>query len=235
MDVLACGRSASLRCPPRKTLRTAGRPPFTVAVDRADDMRFTRTVLAAHHPAAGRVIVHPTVSGGGRLLWHDILHAVADGRPLRARPCATRGNAPTQERSARAALKAGAVPRLTVLRAHRIGWGVWADLVALHRTTGTDVTVVHHAELPVDLAHLLRHCDHRILTTHVGVGALGGKTAAVFPRSRPVTDAGRSTAVAPSPSAASRNRALPRSHQAVGRTSVWGAESTQPSLASMKQ
>ncbi|MER5539762.1 hypothetical protein [Streptomyces mirabilis] len=172
VDVLACGRAASLRCPPRKALRTAGRPPFTVVVDRADDVRFTRTVLAAHHPAAGRVVVHPTVSGGSRLLWHDIRHAVADGRPLRAPSCATRGNAPTQERSARAALKAGAVRRLTVLRAHRIGWGVWADLVALHRATGTDVTVVHHAELPVDLAHLLRHCDHRILTTHAGVRAL---------------------------------------------------------------
>ncbi|MFJ3673791.1 hypothetical protein ACIPSE_45850 [Streptomyces sp. NPDC090106] len=43
---------------------------------------------------------------------------------------------------------------MTVLRAYRIGWGVWADLIALHLTTGTDVTVVHHAELPVDLAHL---------------------------------------------------------------------------------
>ncbi|MFE2611210.1 hypothetical protein ACFXDI_49835 [Streptomyces mirabilis] len=103
---------------------------------------------------------------------YAILHAVVDGRPLRAPSCATRGNAPTQERSARAALKAGAVRRLTVLRAHRIGWGVRADLVALHRTTGTDVTVVHHAELPVDLGHLLRHCDHRILTTHAGVRAL---------------------------------------------------------------
>ncbi|MFD8005233.1 hypothetical protein [Streptomyces mirabilis] len=172
VDVLACGPAASRRCPPGRTLRTAGRSPFTVVVDRADDMRFTRTVLAAHHPAAGRVVIHPTVGGGDRLLWHDILHAVADGRPLRAPSCAARGNVPAQERSARAALKAGAVHRLTVLRAHRIGWGVWADLVALHRTTGTDVTVVHHAELPVDLAHLLRHCDHRIITDHADVRAL---------------------------------------------------------------
>ncbi|MGW2827175.1 hypothetical protein ACWC24_40325 [Streptomyces sp. NPDC001443] len=172
VDVLACGPAASRRCPPRKTLRTAGRSPFTVVVDREDDVRFTRTVLAAHHPAAGRVAIHPTVGGGGRLLWHDVLHAVADGGPLRAPSCAARGNAPAQERSACAALKAGAVRRLTVLRAHRIGWGVWADLVALHRTTGTDVTVVHHAELSADLVHLLRHCDHRILTTHAAVRAL---------------------------------------------------------------
>ncbi|MFD9224929.1 hypothetical protein ACFWDI_34155 [Streptomyces sp. NPDC060064] len=172
VDVLACGPAASRRCPPRKTLRTAGRSPFTVVVDRADDVRFTRTVLAAHHPAAGRVVVHPTVGGGDRLLWHDVLHAVADGRPLRAPSCAALGTEPAQERSARTALKAAAVHRMTVLRAHRIGLGVWADLMALHHATGTDVTVVHHAELPVDLAHLLRHCDHRILTAYAAVRAL---------------------------------------------------------------
>ncbi|WP_369394889.1 hypothetical protein AB5J72_51010 [Streptomyces sp. CG1] len=172
VDVLACGPAASRRCPPRKTLRTTGRSPFTVVVDRADDVRYTRTVLAAHHPTAGRVVIHPTVGGGDRLLWHDVLNAVADGKPLRAPSCAARGNASAQERSAHAALKAAAVHRMTVLRAHRIGLGVWADLMALHHATGTDVTVVHHAELPVDLVHLLRHCHHRILTTYTAVRAL---------------------------------------------------------------
>ncbi|MGW6309088.1 hypothetical protein [Streptomyces niveus] len=172
VDVLVCGPAASGRCPPRKALRTADRSPFTVVVDRDDDVRYTRTVLAAHHPSAGRVVVHPTVGGGDRLLWHDVLHAVADGRPPRAPSRTARGNQPAQERSVRAALKAGAVHRLTILRAHRTGLGVWADLVALHRTTGTDVIVVHHAELPVDLAHLLRHCDHRVLTTRAAVQAM---------------------------------------------------------------
>ncbi|WP_030390207.1 hypothetical protein [Streptomyces sp. NRRL S-241] len=172
VDVLACGPATSRCCPPRKALRTTGRSPFTVVVDRADDVRFTHTVLAAHDPSAGRVVVHPTVGGGDRLLWHDILHAVADGQPLRAPSCAARGTASAQERSAHAALKAAAVRRLTVLRAHRIGWGVWADLVALHRTCATDVTVVHHAGLPADVAHLLRHCDHRVLTSHADVQAL---------------------------------------------------------------
>ncbi|MEW2084954.1 hypothetical protein [Streptomyces sp. NPDC005283] len=32
--------------------------------------------------------------------------------------------------------------------------------------------MVHHAELPADLVHLLRHCDHRIIVTHAGVQAL---------------------------------------------------------------
>jgi hypothetical protein len=172
VDVLACGPAASEHCPSRSSLRATGRSPFTVIVDRQDDVRFTHTVLAAHHPAAGQVSIHPTVGRGDRLLWHDILHTVAQGSPLRAPISAERGRAPVQEHAARAALKAAAVQRMTVLRAHRIGWGVWADLIALHRTTGTDVIVVHHAELPADLAHLLRHCDHRILTTHAGVQAL---------------------------------------------------------------
>ncbi|MGW6506620.1 hypothetical protein ACWGCP_03545 [Streptomyces niveus] len=172
VDVLVCGPAASGRCPPRKALRTADRLPFTVVVDREDDVRYARTMLAAHHPSAGRVVVHPTVGGGDRLLWHDVLHAVADGRPPRAPSPAARGSAPAQECSVRAALKAAVVRQLTVLRAHRIGMGVWADLVALHRTTGTDVIVVHHAELSVDLVHLLRHCDHRILTTRAAVQAM---------------------------------------------------------------
>ncbi|MGW7171081.1 hypothetical protein ACWGH3_38610 [Streptomyces sp. NPDC054884] len=172
VDVLACGPAASARCPPRSSLRTQGRSPFTVIVDRQDDVRITRTVLAAHHPASGRISIHPTVGGGGRLLWHDILHTVADGRPLRAPASTERGSAPVQEHAARSALKAAAVQRMTVLRAHRIGWGVWADLMALHRTTDTDVLMVHHAEIPADLAHLLRHCDHRILTAPAGVQAL---------------------------------------------------------------
>ena len=82
--------------------------------------------------------------------------------------CAARGNTSGQERSARAALKAAAVHRMTVLRAHCIGLGVWADLMALHLSVGTDVTLVHHVELPVELAHLLRHCDHRVLTAYAG-------------------------------------------------------------------
>ncbi|MFE2974738.1 hypothetical protein [Streptomyces sp. NPDC059258] len=59
---------------------------------------------------------------------------------------------------------------MTILRAHRIGLGVGADLMALRQAAGTDVTLVHHAEL--DLAHLLRHCHHRVLTGHSAARAL---------------------------------------------------------------
>lgn len=172
VDVLACGPAASRACPPRTALRATEGAPFTVIVDRADDVRFTRTVLASHHPAAGRVVVHPTVGSGDRLLWYDVLHAIADGRPLRVPACAARGNQFQEENSVRAALKAEAVRRLTILRAHRIGLGLWADLVHLHRTTEADVVVVHHAELQGDTLHFLRHCDHRRITTHAGTRAL---------------------------------------------------------------
>jgi hypothetical protein len=85
VDVLACGPAASEHCPSHSSLRAAGRSPFTVIVDRQDDVRFTHTVLAAHHPAAGQVSIHPTVGRGGRLLWHDILHTVAQGSPCEPR------------------------------------------------------------------------------------------------------------------------------------------------------
>ncbi|GGN45876.1 hypothetical protein [Streptomyces fuscichromogenes] len=177
MDVVVCGRAASGRCPPGWVLRTAGRAPFTVVVDREDDVHVTRTVLAAHQPAAGQVVVHPTVGGEGRLLWHDVLHAVSGRLPDRPSRAGSAGRA-EQEHAVRAALEAGDVRRLTVLRGHRVPLGVWADLVALHRATGTDVSVVHHAPLPVDLAHLLRHCDHRMVTTRAAVQAL-------YPPARP--------------------------------------------------
>ncbi len=101
VDVLACGPQASRSCPPRAVLRAAGRTPFTVVVDREDDACFTRTVLAAHDVMVGNVVVHPTVGGGGRLLWHDILYAVADGdrRYLRAPVTATYGSPQQQERA----------------------------------------------------------------------------------------------------------------------------------------
>ncbi|MFC9407837.1 hypothetical protein ACFRAA_23150 [[Kitasatospora] papulosa] len=172
VDVLVCGPTTSRRCPPGTLLRTADRPPFLVVLDREDDVRFTRTPLAAHDVAAGRVVVHPTVTGNDRLLWHDVLDAVADDRHLHAPAPATRSTPQEQEHAVRAALKAEAVRQLTVLRAHRIDWGRWADLVNLHRTTQTDVVMVHHAIPSPDLTHLLRHCDHRVITTHAALRSL---------------------------------------------------------------
>ncbi|MFD9224928.1 hypothetical protein ACFWDI_34150 [Streptomyces sp. NPDC060064] len=71
--------------------------------------------------------------------------------------------------------------QLTVLRAHRIRLGLWADLIHLHRTTHAELVLVHHAELPDDLAHLLRHCDHRVIATLAGMERLHPTGAACAP------------------------------------------------------
>ncbi|MFD6656142.1 hypothetical protein ACFWEB_13490 [Streptomyces parvus] len=172
VDVLLCGLAASRRCPSGTALRTAGRPPFIVVLDPGDDVRFTHTPLASHDVRAGRVVVHPTVSGSDRLLWQDVLDAVADGGNPCAPALATRGIAQERARTVRAALEAAAIHQLTVLRAHRIGWARWAELISLHRTTQTDVVMVHHAAPSRDLTHLLRHCDHRVITAHAALRAL---------------------------------------------------------------
>lgn len=164
IDVLVCGALCSQR-PDPGTLRTEGRPPCTVVLDREDDVRFTRIALASHSPAAGRIVVHPTVASGDRLLWHDILQALGTRRAARAPQ-------EEQERAVRTALDAAGPCQVTVLRAHRIGPGLWADLIHLHRTTHADLVLVHHAELPDGLAHLLHHCDHRIVDTFAKMAQL---------------------------------------------------------------
>ncbi len=77
-----------------------------------------------------------------------------------------------QQGAVHAALRTAPACRLTILRAHRLRSRVWADLIHLHRTTRAEVVLVHHAELPDDLAHLLRHCDHRVVRSLAGMQAL---------------------------------------------------------------
>ncbi|MFF4590451.1 hypothetical protein [Streptomyces sp. NPDC001388] len=59
-----------------------------------------------------------------------------------------------------------------MLRTHLMHMGMWADLVHLHRTTRVDLILVHHAELPEDLRHLLQHCDHQVTDTLEDMRAL---------------------------------------------------------------
>ncbi|MET9572674.1 hypothetical protein ACFYNW_37205 [Streptomyces virginiae] len=166
VDVLACGPTPSRRCPPRNSLATAGRPPVTLVVDRHDDKRFTHAALAAHHPPAGRFVVHPTVATRSRFLWQDILHTL--GQDTRARSA---GSQPMDEQhhTLHTALSRRPRCRITVLRAHRIGEGLWADLIHLHLTTSAELTFVHHGEPGPGLAHLLRHCDHRTITGYTAM------------------------------------------------------------------
>lgn len=171
IDVLVCGAVCS-RPPDAARLRTPGRPPCTVVVDREDDVRFTRTALASHDAKARRFVVHPTVAATDRLLWHDILQA------LGTRQGAAPGAQEAQERAVHTALKTGGRGQLTILRAHRIGLGLWADLIHLHRTTRTNLVLVHHADLPGDIVHLLGHSHHRIIDTLAGMAELHPPAAA---------------------------------------------------------
>ncbi|URN18532.1 MULTISPECIES: hypothetical protein [Streptomyces] len=105
-------------------------------------------------------MVHPTVAPYGRLIWQDILSAPGQdtSRALGtgAWPMAE------QERAVFTTLRRLPPCQITVLRAHRIGAGLWADPAHLHRSTAADLVLVHHDELGDNLAHLLHHCDHRI-------------------------------------------------------------------------
>ncbi|MEW2570167.1 hypothetical protein [Streptomyces sp. NPDC047070] len=83
VDVLVCGAVCS-RLPEPDALRTEGRPPCAVVLDHGDDALFTQAAVASHDPVAGRIVVHPTVAFGDRLLWHDILRALG-ARPPAAR------------------------------------------------------------------------------------------------------------------------------------------------------
>ncbi|MFJ9598276.1 hypothetical protein ACIRS3_36730 [Streptomyces virginiae] len=166
VDVLACGPTMSRRCPPRGSLATAGRPPVTVVVDRHDDERFTHAALAAHHPPAGHFVVHPTVAPRSRFLWQDILHTL--GQDTRARSGGS-WTVDEQHRTVHTTLTRRPRCRITVLRTHRLGEGLWADLIHLHLTTNAELILVHHGEPGDSLTQLLRHCDHRTLTGYTGM------------------------------------------------------------------
>ncbi|MFD4318947.1 hypothetical protein [Streptomyces sp. NPDC058548] len=180
IDVLVCGTRPTLRCPAPETLHTPGRPPLTVVLDPGDDARVTHAALAAHDPAAGRFVVHPTVAPHGRLVWQDILTAL--GRDTSRALGRGAWSMTEQERAVLTALRRLPPRQLTLLRAHRMGTGLWADLVHLHRSTAADLVLVHHAELDEGLAHLLRHCDHRIVGyTEMLVGVLADVQSEVRP------------------------------------------------------
>lgn len=162
IDVLVCGTGRH-RPPEHRLLRTPGRPAVTVVLDRGDEARFTRAVLLSHSRSAGRVVVHPTVPGGHRLLWEDVLQALGPATADRDAPGLPYGT--PEHQAAYAAARAQPTCRMTVLRAHLMTTALWADLIHLHRTTPVEVVLVHHAELTDEFRHLLQHCHHRVLGT----------------------------------------------------------------------
>ncbi|MEU2834075.1 hypothetical protein ABZ667_36395 [Streptomyces lavendulae] len=56
---------------------TAVQPVVAFVFDSGDDAAFTHSALAAHHPAAGRITLHPgPVTASDTALAHDLLLAL---------------------------------------------------------------------------------------------------------------------------------------------------------------
>jgi hypothetical protein len=133
-------------------------------MDPHDDVAVTRTLLSAHDPRAGTVVVHPTPgSRSMNVLTCDLLAALG---------CPTRWTAPEKthpglrDLSAAAAwIHADRITHLVVLRAHLLPGAFWDLLLQLREHTGMDLVMVcHHRDIPEDAAELLRGVDHQVST-----------------------------------------------------------------------
>ncbi|MFI9328922.1 helicase associated domain-containing protein [Kitasatospora sp. NPDC052868] len=137
-------------------------PGVTLALDPGDDAACTRAALAAHHPAAGRITVHPT-PGTTRAedLAHDVLAAL--GKPYT--PPGPWGHAHDLPWAAAAAwILTLPVHHLTVLRAHLLAPTAWRRLLDLQRRTGIHLTIVCHRTPPPALTEALHRVAHRTTT-----------------------------------------------------------------------
>ncbi|MET9669426.1 hypothetical protein ABZY19_29325 [Streptomyces sp. NPDC006475] len=136
-------------------------PSVTVVLDRHDDVLYTHTALAAHHPPSGRITLHPgpgTTSETG--LAHDLLAAL--GKPPLLPGRFPAGRQPAWE-AATAWMTALPVNRLTVLRAHRLTARRAMRLLQLQARTGIHLTLVcHRPHLPAALHQALRTADYSV-------------------------------------------------------------------------
>jgi len=145
-------------------------PPVTVLLDPADDAAVIRAALAAHHPSAGRITVHPTPAASGTTLALDILAAL--GKPTELPGDWGTAGTPAWNIAAAWIL---ALPhaRLTVLRAHLLDEASWSHLLTLRLRTGVHlVAVCHTRRPPAVMRTALRHIDHHTVSTDHGQGDL---------------------------------------------------------------
>ncbi|EPD54444.1 hypothetical protein [Streptomyces sp. HGB0020] len=121
-------------------------PPPVVVFDPGDDVAHTRAALAMHHPAAGRVTIHPTPGTESTLaLAHNLLDALGKTTPVTG----YRATDPAPVWTLAAAwLLALPVTRLTVLRAHLLSPRALGDLLALRVRTGVRLYLVCHQPRP---------------------------------------------------------------------------------------
>ncbi|WP_405863433.1 hypothetical protein [Streptomyces sp. NBC_00005] len=113
-----------------------------VVFDPGDDVVHTRAALAMHHPATGRVTIHPTPGTDSTLaLAHNLLDALGKTTPVTG----YRATDPAPVWTLAAAwLLALPVTRLTVLRAHLLPARGLNDLLALRVRTGVRLYLVCH-------------------------------------------------------------------------------------------
>lgn len=169
VDLLVCG--PGLHEPPSwDLLCTPRRPPVRVVVDSRDDVGFTRAALQIYNPAAGHLVVHPAEPHRERQVWDELSQALGEGPPPPEGASLVHGK--REHKAAYAVARTRAARTVTLLRTHLMHMGMWTDLVHLHRTTRVALILVHHAELPEDLRHLLQHCDHQVTDTIGGMRTL---------------------------------------------------------------
>lgn len=126
----------------RMTL-TDNLPPVRVLCDPDDHVDVTRSLLDAHNPAAGLVVVHPTPGvGAGRGLGADVLAAL--GHPT-TRLVAEKISGPDAIWFAITSwIRADQITDLVVLRAHRLLARQRDRLLQLRWLTGIRLTLVWH-------------------------------------------------------------------------------------------
>ncbi|MCM1976495.1 hypothetical protein [Streptomyces sp. G1] len=171
---------------------TASRPGLALVFDSGDDAAFTHSALAAHHPAAGRVTLHPGPgTTSDTALAHDLLLAL--GKPAHIPGRFPHGRPPLWE-AASAWTTALAVTRLTVLRAHLLDERRLQRILTLWKQTAIHLTlVVHRPRLTVALDRALAGLPHTRTTNLAAARALYGDDP------EPQTDAGRPAAAVVGP------------------------------------
>ncbi|SCF66289.1 hypothetical protein [Streptomyces sp. Ncost-T10-10d] len=144
----------------------------TVLLDPHDEAAYTRAALAAHHPAAGRVTVHPAPGTTGDLYFaHDLLAALGKPPLLPGFPTST---APVWE-AVTAWMAALPVTRLTVLRAHLLTPRRIQRLIDLRALTGLHLVLVcHRPRLPAALQRALQAVAHSVVTADDFYGPAAG-------------------------------------------------------------
>ncbi|MFE9459503.1 hypothetical protein [Streptomyces californicus] len=145
-------------------------PPITLVNDPDDLAPFTTSALAAHHPAHGRITIHPTpLATAPACLAHDLIRALGKHLPtptLGAEPPWWTTNADESWRIATAWTQALRIHRYVLTRAHRIPSRHYEQLMALREHTGIHLTLIISGPTPSALDDILtkvRH--HRIDTT----------------------------------------------------------------------